>query len=135
MPRRSRNPGRKWVPDRQVWCGTLFVPHTGIQREFLPRELGFGSGMTCRRRLRPRQVPPMPARQENRARIARVPVGRHQVQELRDRSLTPPTATGDVRPSHAEVPRSWGAGRQCGAAVRVGGLAAVAGTSGGGPIE
>lgn len=29
-----------------------FVLHTGIQWEFLPQELGFGSGMTCWRRLR-----------------------------------------------------------------------------------
>lgn len=26
--------------------------HTGIQWEYLPQELGFGSGMTCWRRLR-----------------------------------------------------------------------------------
>lgn len=39
------------VPDRQALCGILFVPHTGIQWEYLPQELGFGSGMTCRRRL------------------------------------------------------------------------------------
>ena len=32
-------------------CGILFVLHTGIQWEFLPQELGFGSGMTCWRRL------------------------------------------------------------------------------------
>ncbi|EFE64874.1 LOW QUALITY PROTEIN: conserved hypothetical protein, partial [Streptomyces viridosporus ATCC 14672] len=31
-------------------CGILFVPHTGIRREYLPQELGFGSGMACRRR-------------------------------------------------------------------------------------
>jgi transposase len=30
----------------------LFVLYTGIPREFLPQELGFGSGMTCWRRLR-----------------------------------------------------------------------------------
>jgi transposase len=28
-------------------CGILFVLHTGIQWEYLPQELGFGSGMTC----------------------------------------------------------------------------------------
>src|SRR3954452_14699141 len=39
------------VPDRQVLCGILFVLHTGIQWEFLPKELGFGSWMTCWRRL------------------------------------------------------------------------------------
>ncbi len=32
-------------------CGILFVLHTGIQWEFLPQQLGFGSGMTCWRRL------------------------------------------------------------------------------------
>jgi transposase len=30
----------------------LFVLHTRIPWEFLPQELGFGSGMTCWRRLR-----------------------------------------------------------------------------------
>lgn len=29
----------------------MFVLYTGIQREYLPQELGFGSGMPCRRRL------------------------------------------------------------------------------------
>ncbi len=32
--------------------GILFVLHTGIPWEDLPKELGFGSGMTCWRRLR-----------------------------------------------------------------------------------
>jgi len=49
--RNPRHPGRKRIPDRQVLCGILFVLHTGIQWEFLPQELGFGSGMTCWRRL------------------------------------------------------------------------------------
>jgi transposase len=39
------------LPDPQVLCGILFVLHTGIQWEFLPQQLGFGSGMTCWRRL------------------------------------------------------------------------------------
>ena len=33
-------------------CGILFVLYTGIRWEYLPQELGFGSGMTCWRRLR-----------------------------------------------------------------------------------
>jgi transposase len=33
-------------------CGILFLLYTGIRWEFLPQELGFGSGMTCWRRLR-----------------------------------------------------------------------------------
>ena len=43
--------GRARVPDRQALCGIWFVLHTGIQWEYLPQELGFGSGMTCWRRL------------------------------------------------------------------------------------
>jgi transposase len=35
-----------------VLSGILFVLYTGIPWEFLPQELGFGSGMTCCRRLR-----------------------------------------------------------------------------------
>lgn len=50
--RRFRYLGRRPVPDREVLCGILFVLHTGIQWEHLPQELGFGSGMTCWRRLR-----------------------------------------------------------------------------------
>ena len=49
--RRSRYPGRRRLDDRKVRCGILFVLHTGIRWEFLPKELGFGSGMTCWRRL------------------------------------------------------------------------------------
>ncbi|WP_406375806.1 transposase [Streptomyces sp. NBC_00647] len=44
-------PGRPRIPDRRALCGILFVLHTGIQWEYLPQELGFGSGMTCWRRL------------------------------------------------------------------------------------
>ncbi|MDQ0808431.1 transposase [Streptomyces sp. B3I7] len=43
--------GRPRVPDRQALCGILFVLRTGIQWEYLPQEPGFGSGMTCWRRL------------------------------------------------------------------------------------
>ncbi|CAK7282783.1 conserved hypothetical protein [Streptomyces misionensis JCM 4497] len=52
LTRRVRYPGRKPLPDREVLCGILYVLHTGIQWEYLPKELGFGSGMTCWRRLR-----------------------------------------------------------------------------------
>jgi transposase len=50
-PRRFRHPGRKRVPDRACLTGILFVLLTGIQWEFLPQEMGCGSGMTCWRRL------------------------------------------------------------------------------------
>jgi transposase len=52
VPRRAEHPGRKRLDDRKVLCGVLFVLYTGIPWEFLPQELGFGSGMTCWRRLR-----------------------------------------------------------------------------------
>ncbi|MFD0340330.1 IS5 family transposase [Streptomyces sp. NPDC127117] len=51
VERRTRHPGRKRHPDRLVFQGSLFVLHTGITWEHLPQELGFGSGMTCSRRL------------------------------------------------------------------------------------
>ena len=49
--RRFRYPGRKRLPDRQALQGILFVLHTGIAWTHLPPELGFGSGVTCWRRL------------------------------------------------------------------------------------
>lgn len=52
VERRRTHPGRKRLDDRKVLQGILFVLYTGIQWEFLPQELGFGSGMTCWRRLR-----------------------------------------------------------------------------------
>lgn len=44
--------GRPRVPNRQVLIGILFVLRTGCPWEYLPQELGCGSGMTCWRRLR-----------------------------------------------------------------------------------
>jgi transposase len=49
--RRFRHPGRKRIDDRKTLQGVLFVLYTGVQWEFLPQELGFGSGPTCWRRL------------------------------------------------------------------------------------
>jgi len=51
-PRRFRYPGRKPLDNRKVLTGILFVLKTGIPWEALPQELGWGSGMTCWRRLR-----------------------------------------------------------------------------------
>ena len=48
-------PGRRGpvpIDDRKCLQGILFVLFTGIGWEDLPQELGFGSGMTCWRRLR-----------------------------------------------------------------------------------
>jgi transposase len=54
LPRRERRfryPGRRRLSDRQALQGILFVLATGIAWGQLPRELGFGSGITCWRRL------------------------------------------------------------------------------------
>lgn len=51
-PRRYCHPGRRRIDDRNVLNGVLFVLTTGIAWQRLPQELGFGSGMTCWRRLR-----------------------------------------------------------------------------------
>jgi transposase len=48
----DKAPGPQPVPDRQCLQGVLFVLHTGIGWEDLPQELGYGSGMTCWRRLK-----------------------------------------------------------------------------------
>jgi transposase len=44
--------GRKPVPNRKALTGIMFVLKTGIPWEYLPQEMGCGSGMTCWRRLR-----------------------------------------------------------------------------------
>ncbi|MBN3728393.1 transposase [Burkholderia sp. Ac-20379] len=50
--RRTRYPGRKPLGDRAVMAGILYVLETGIPWGQLPQEMGFGSGMSCWRRLR-----------------------------------------------------------------------------------
>jgi transposase len=44
--------GRPRVPDRAALAGIIYVLKCGIPWGMLPKELGFGSGVTCRRRLR-----------------------------------------------------------------------------------
>ena len=51
-PRRARSPGRKRIEDRRCLTGILYVLRTGIPWEYLPAEMGCGSGVTCWRRLR-----------------------------------------------------------------------------------
>ncbi|MCM2495536.1 transposase, partial [Burkholderia glumae] len=48
----SKGGRRRTVDDRAALNGILYVLQTGIPWEDLPQELGFGSGMTCWRRLR-----------------------------------------------------------------------------------
>jgi transposase len=49
--RRRRYPGRKPIDNRKALCAILFVLKTGLPWEYLPQELGWGSGMTAWRRL------------------------------------------------------------------------------------
>ena len=51
-PKPKPKGGRPRLDDRAALNGILFVLVTGIGWERLPNELGFGSGMTCWRRLR-----------------------------------------------------------------------------------
>lgn len=44
--------GHPRVPSRKVFAGIVFVLLTGIPWKKLPIELGYGSGITCWRRLR-----------------------------------------------------------------------------------
>ena len=50
-PRRTHNPGRKRLPPRACLEGILYLLYTGVRYVDVPRELGFPSGETCRRRL------------------------------------------------------------------------------------
>src|SRR6266511_6399803 len=50
--RRSPRADGPGVSDRSALTGILFVLKTGIPWEYLPAEMGCGSGMTCWRRLR-----------------------------------------------------------------------------------
>ena len=54
LPSESPKPngGRPRVPDRAALAGIIFVLKSGIPWGMLPKELGFGSGVTCWRRLR-----------------------------------------------------------------------------------
>jgi transposase len=49
--RRRRYPGRKPIDNRSALSAILFVLKTGLPWEYLPQELGWGSGMTAWRRL------------------------------------------------------------------------------------
>jgi len=49
--RPSPKGGRPRIDDRAALTGILFVLKTGLPWEYLPRELGCGSGMSCWRRL------------------------------------------------------------------------------------
>ncbi|ENZ94497.1 transposase [Xanthomonas fragariae LMG 25863] len=50
--KRSPKGGRPRISDQQALNGIVYVLRTGVPWEDLPMELGYGSGMTCWRRLR-----------------------------------------------------------------------------------
>jgi transposase len=53
LPEHEPSPkgGRPRIDDRKALTGIIFVLRTGIPWEYLPMEMGCGSGMTCWRRL------------------------------------------------------------------------------------
>ena len=59
LPRRRAQPrgGRPWVDGRATRNGILYVLRSGIPWRMLPTELGYGSGVTCWRRLQEWQRP------------------------------------------------------------------------------
>jgi len=54
LPRRRAYPkgGRPWVDDRATLNGILYVLRGGVPWRLLRTELGYGSGVTCWRRVR-----------------------------------------------------------------------------------
>ena len=50
--RKLRSRGRPRVPARAALCGIVYVLKTGIPWKRLPKQLGYGSGVTCWRRLK-----------------------------------------------------------------------------------
>ncbi|MGS2805748.1 IS5 family transposase [Nocardia sp. MW-W600-9] len=76
-------PGPPRMNDRLVLQGILFVLITGIGWEDLPQELGFGSGMTCWRRLRDWQA-----------------AGVFEAMHTTDARPLPPRGTDRCRPRH-----------------------------------
>lgn len=56
LRRSPQKTGRPRVPDRAALTGIIFVLISGCPWEYLPQEMGCGSGMTCWRRLRDLQA-------------------------------------------------------------------------------
>lgn len=55
-PAGPRPKGGQPIPDRAALTGILFVLRTGLPWEYLPQEMGCGSGILCWRRLRDWQM-------------------------------------------------------------------------------
>ena len=95
------------LPQRE--CRFRYVLYTGIQWEYLPQELGFGSGMTCRRRLRDGNEAGVQQRLHavllaelnaaSRLNWSRCAVGSSHVRELKRGRHTGPSPVDRRRPS------------------------------------
>lgn len=108
--RRFRHPGRRRIADRKTLQGILFVLYTDIQWEYLPQELGFGSGPTCWRRLAQwqqagvweelQQILLARLREADRLDFSRAAVDSSQIQAKRGRSRPKvgPSPVGRGRP-------------------------------------
>ena len=103
--RRHRYPGRKAIDDRLVLNGILHVLHTGIAWEDPPAEYGYGSGVTCWRRLRAEPAYPA-ARATGSRRLAEI---RPSVARTRSaiRSATASVFFGRSLRGGASPPARW----------------------------
>ena len=88
--------GRPRVSDRAALTGILFVLKTGIPWEYLPAEMGCGSGMTCWRRLRDGR----PRRRPHKLHADKGYDYRHLRLALRKRRIIPRTARCGVEPKN-----------------------------------
>src|SRR5689334_23101979 len=74
--RRFRYPVRKPVDDRACMTGILFILRTGLPWEYLPKELGCGSGVTPPRPRRGDPPDQGPAARKRHSRAAPADGGR-----------------------------------------------------------
>ena len=115
--------GRPRLPDRAALTGILFVLKTGLPWEYLPAEMGCGSGMSCWRRLRDWHEPGVWAALHRvllerlhaagqidwrRASVdsASVSAGRGALQQARPRRIAASRAVSATSRSMPEAPRS-----------------------------
>jgi len=113
-----RHPGRRRLGDRKALCGILFVLYTGIPWEFLPQELGYGSGMTCCRTEGAADAQPRRGEDRGRA-VGRIPAQGQEarpVQHRRDARDDPVLGRRAAGHGRARAPRAAGCGlrRGCG---------------------